>query len=111
MAGAGLVMLFASRVTAPFCASNRPFTDAPLASVMDWLARMLPLNAELAPRVADVPTCQKTLEALAPPARITWLPMAVVNVDAIWNMKTALGSPLASRVRLPSKIPSEESEL
>ena len=111
MLGGGLAMILDASVIAPFSANSLPFTAAPVFSEMDWMARMLPLRTEFAPRVADVPTCQKTLEALAPPARTIWLPAAVVSVVAIWNMKTALGSPLASRVRLPEVILSEETEL
>jgi len=54
---------------------------------------MFPLNMEFVPRVAELPTCQKTLQAEAPLARMMWLPLPVVSVDAIWKMNTAAGSP------------------
>jgi len=54
---------------------------------------MVPCKTEFVPRVAELPTCQKMLEAWAPPARITCRPAVVVRVDAIWKMKTALESP------------------
>ena len=71
------------RVTVPVRADSLPSKVAPAFSVIDSSASMLPLNAELDPKVAEVPTCQKTLKALAPPARITCRPAVVVSVDAI----------------------------
>src|ERR1041385_1086699 len=47
-----------SSVTAAVRASNRPSTEAPVAPVIDASARMLPLNTELTPSVAELPTCQ-----------------------------------------------------
>ena len=58
MAGEGLVMTFACSVTVPSIAASLPLTVAPAPSVMDWFARILPLNADAAPRVAEDPTCQ-----------------------------------------------------
>jgi hypothetical protein len=60
-----------------------------------------PTKTEFVPSVAELPTCQKTLEAVAPPVRITWRPAVVVRLDAIWKMKTALALPWASKVRSP----------
>jgi hypothetical protein len=68
---------------------------------MDVSARMFPLKVEPVPSVAELPTCQKTLQACAPPRRLTLLLDAVMSVDAIWKMKTPLGSPWASSVRVP----------
>ena len=89
----GTVMVLESRVTAPFRAKSRPSTVAPVVAVMEVKARMFPLKTEVVPSVAELPTCQKTLAACAPPLRITWRPDVVVNVDPIWKMKTALASP------------------
>ena len=100
-----------SKVTAPFRAKARPCSVAPVVSVMEVKARMFPLKTEPVPRVAELPTCQKMLAALAPPLRITWRPDVVVRVDAIWKMKTALASPWALRVRSPEEISSEEVDL
>ena len=48
----------------------------------------------LVPIVAELPTCQKTLEAWAPFARITLPTVAVVTrVDPIWKIQTAFASP------------------
>lgn len=56
-----IVIVFVSRVTAPFRASARPSIEALVTSVMEVRARMLPLKLVLPPKVAELPTCQKTL--------------------------------------------------
>jgi len=81
-----------------------------VASVIDVIASMFPLKTEVVPRVAELPTCQKTLAAWALPLRMTWRDV-VVRVDAIWKMKTALASPWASSVRSPDDISSEDVDL
>jgi len=63
----------------------------------------VPLNAVVVPSVAELPTCQKTLHACVPPVRSTVLPVAVVNVEPLWKMKTAFGSPPPLSVRVPVK--------
>jgi hypothetical protein len=62
-AQSALLTTLVSRVTAPFRASSRPLTFAPVVAVMEVRARMLPLNVDPVPRVAELPTCQKTLQA------------------------------------------------
>jgi hypothetical protein len=94
-------MTSVSNVTAPFCANALPCRFTPVVIVIDVNARMFPLNVEYVPRVAELPTCQKMLQAEAPLARITWLPLPVVSVDPIWKMNTAAEFPLASRVSFP----------
>src|SRR5438270_6767487 len=54
----GLVMVLVSRVTAPLRASVRPSTVAPVVTVMEVNARMLPRNVEPVPSVAELPICQ-----------------------------------------------------
>jgi hypothetical protein len=54
----GLVMVLVSKVTAPFRASARPSTVAPVVSVIEVNARMFPRNVEPVPSVAELPTCQ-----------------------------------------------------
>lgn len=100
-----------SNVTAPFRARALPSMTAPVVMVIEVKARMLPLNMELVPKVAELPTCQQTFEAFAPPARITCLPAVVVSEDAIWKMKTALALPWASSVRSPDEIARDEVDL
>src|SRR5438094_1321077 len=86
-------------------------SDLPVVTVMEAKARMFPVNTEPVPKVAELPTCQKTLAALAPPLKITWRPDVVVRVEAIWKMNTAFASPRASSVRSPEEISSEEADL
>ena len=69
---------------------------------------MFPLKEEPVPRVAELPTCQKTLQAWAPPMRFTTLPDAVISVEPTWKTKTALGSPWASSVSVPVSPSAEE---
>src|ERR1041385_5640373 len=67
----GIVMGLESKVTAAVRANKRPSTAAPVVAVMEARARMFPLNTELVPSVAELPTCQKTLAAWAPLIRST----------------------------------------
>ena len=80
-------MVLESSVTAAVRANSRPSTVAPVVTVIEAKARMFPLNTEPVPRVAELPTCQKTLAALAPPLRLTWRPDVVTSVEPIWKMK------------------------
>src|SRR6185503_469062 len=109
--GAGIVIVLESSVTAAVRANSRPSTVAPVVTVMEAKARMLPLNTEPVPRVAELLTCQKTLAALAPPLKITCRPTVVVRVDPIWKMNTAFASPWASSVRSPEEISSDVVDL
>ena len=73
-------MVFVSIVTAPVRASVLPTMFTPVVTVIDAIARMFPLKDENVPRVAELPTCQKTLQASAPLMRLTMLADAVVSV-------------------------------
>ena len=101
VAQVGEVIVSSSRVTAPLRASARPSTVSPVFTEIDVRARMLPLKAEFVPRVAELPTCQNTLQAWAPLVRMTLLAESVMSVDGAWKMKTAFGSPPASSVSDP----------
>ncbi|MBE1598312.1 hypothetical protein H4687_004441 [Streptomyces stelliscabiei] len=90
-----------SSVTAAVCASARPWTSAPVFSVMDARAMMVPTKSEFVPRVAELPTFQNTLQACAPLMSLTLLFEAVISVSVVWKMKTALGSPSALSVSSP----------
>lgn len=105
------VMVLASKATWPFCANARPSSVAPVFSVIEVYASMFPLMIESTSRVAELPTCQKTWQAVAPPLRITLRSTVVINVVGIWKMKTAFGSPWASRVRSPDEISSEDVDV
>lgn len=104
-----LVMTLWSNVTAPLRASARPSIAALVFTVMDSRARMLPLKKELVSMVAELPTCQNTLQACAPLMSETLLVVAVIRVDPILKMKTAFGSPLASRVTVPVRFSDDEA--
>ena len=96
------MIVFVSSVTLPFRASTRPSTVAPCATVMLVNARMVPWMVELVLSVAELLTCQKTLQACAPPVRVTVLELAVTRSDEAWKIQTALASPLS--VRLPIRL-------
>jgi hypothetical protein len=78
----GVVKTFVSRETCPLRASARPSTSAPVWTVIDVRARMVPLKLEAVPKVAELPTCQKTLQALAPLIRMMLLAESVIRVEA-----------------------------
>jgi len=87
-------MLLLSKVTAPFSAMARPFViDEPVVIVTEAAAMMVPWKAVFVPRVAELPTCQKTLPAEAPLVSVTLELLAVVSVLPIWKIKRALEFP------------------
>ena len=98
-------------VTAPVLARARPFKVAPVLNEMDCITKNVPFKSDVVPNVAELPICQKILEACAPPARNTLRPEVVVNADAICIINTALGFPLASNVRSPEDIANEDVDL
>lgn len=77
------VMVVLSSVTTPYRAIRRPSTADEAAAVIEVNAIRLPIRTELLPRLADVPTCQKTLLALAIPARTTREKLPVVKMSVI----------------------------
>jgi hypothetical protein len=97
--GAGTVTVLAFTVAVPAPpaepANILPSTAAPVLMVMLVAARTFPLKMEVTSMVAEVPTCQKTLPAFAPPARMTWELVPVVRVEPILKMKTAFGVALS----------------
>ena len=99
-------MTLVSSVTAPLRARMRPLTLAPVLRVADVRARTVPTNCVPVPSVAELPTCQKTLQGEAPFVSRTELFDPVVRVEPARKTKTALGSPWASRVKAPLS-PSE----
>jgi hypothetical protein len=54
-----------------------------VVAVIDVSARIEPAKAELVPNVAELPTCQKTLQALAPLIRLTTLEELVIRVESV----------------------------
>lgn len=101
----GTVIVLSCNVTAPFWASNRPETVAPVSAATDVSARMLPTNVVELPSVAELPTCQNTLQARAPPVSCTTLADEVINVElGALKMKTAAGLLPASSVSVPVRL-------
>jgi hypothetical protein len=82
---------------------SRLFTE------IDVRARMVPAKSEPVPSVAELPTCQKTLQAWAPLVRMTLVAESVTSVEAAWKMKTAFGSPPAFRVSDPPTSSDEDA--
>ena len=106
----GTVMVSSSRVTAPLRASARPVMVSPVCTVIEVRARILPWKAEPVPMVAELPTCQKTLQAWAPLVRTTELPESVRSVEeGAWKIQTAFGSPPAFRVSAPETSSDDEA--
>ena len=75
-------MVLVSNVIAPLSANTLPSTVALVVRVIDVKARMFPTKAEDVPIVAELPTCQNTLQACAPLVRFTTLFDAGVSVLA-----------------------------
>ena len=67
-------------VTAPLRASSLPPATTPALVVIEVKARIFPRNVVLAPRVAELPTCQKIFAAWAPFIAVTTAEVAVVSV-------------------------------
>jgi hypothetical protein len=65
------VIVLVSSVTAPFWANTRPSTVTPVVTVISVNARMVPRKVEPVPSVAELPTCQKTLQDWAPLIMLT----------------------------------------
>jgi hypothetical protein len=95
------LIVLSSNVTAPLRASIRPLTVAPVFRVIEVRAMRVPTKLVVVPRVADEPTCQKTLHACAPFSSTTLLPEAVVSVEPAWRMKTAPALPPPLSVNAP----------
>jgi hypothetical protein len=102
--------LLVSKVTAPFLAYSPPLELAPVTKVIDVSASTLPTKVVVVPMVAELPTCQKTLQGEAPPIRITEEAVAVVSVEPIWKTQTLLESPWPSRTRAPVSCALVEKE-
>ena len=66
---------------------------------MDWSARTVPWNWARVRIVAELPTCQNTLQAVAPPVMVMREPEPIFRVEAAWNTQTESAVP--ARVRAP----------
>jgi hypothetical protein len=97
----GVMMLSSSRVTAAVLASMRPVMVPRCWTVIESRAMTVPWKVVRVSSTAELPTCQKTLHALAMPVSKMVVPTAVFSAEPTWKMNTALGSPCASRVSAP----------
>jgi hypothetical protein len=100
--------LLVSNVTAPVRANNLPDMLTPVFMVILVSAMIFPLNAVVVPSVAELPTCQNTLQGEALLIRTTDDADAVVSVLPILKTQTALGSPWASSVSAPVNPTEDE---
>ena len=78
-----------SKVTAPLRARMRPLLVAPVLSVILESASKLPIKAVVVPNVAELPTCQNTLQLWPPLITCTAAPLAVVNALPTWKINIA----------------------
>jgi len=103
-AQSGVLMVLLSRVTAAVCASRRPVTVAPVCAVTEARASTVPTKVEWVPRVAELPTCQKTLQDACEVVNLTTLPEPVIKVLEAWKMNTASGAVELSSVTVPVRL-------
>jgi hypothetical protein len=97
----GTVIVLESIVTAPFIANARPSSVAPVSSVTDWVAMIVPAKSVDVPNVADAVTCQNTLHAWAPFSKTTDAEVPVMSVEPAWKIHTELGSFCPFSIRTP----------
>jgi len=81
---ASISLLFSVMVAVS--AKAPPKRAAALPSVTEAWARIAPTKLDPAPKVEDVPTCQKTLQAEAPPVSTTVDPAAVTRLVPTWKI-------------------------
>jgi hypothetical protein len=94
VAHVGMLILFVSRLTCPFLARRRPWICVLVSAVIEVSAMTVPIKLLLTPRVAELPTCQKTLQGvLAQPVVVTVELVEVISVDPVWKIQTAFGFP------------------
>ena len=101
---AGMVIVLVSNVTAPLRASSRPANVAPVWAEIEVRASTVPTKVVVEPKVALLPTCQKTLQAWAPLTSDTTLEEAAPSVLPAWKMNTESGSSCPSRITVPVKL-------
>lgn len=88
-----------SIVTAPFRAKARPNTVAPVVSVIEVKARIFPRRVEFVPRVAELVTCQKTLQYEPPLITLTWLDEPVTRLEVAAARPSPSWRPAAQKIR------------
>ncbi len=96
----GAMIVSSSRVTAPVLASMRPVMMASCWTAIDVRARTLPSKTASVSSVAELPTCQKMLQALMPPLSKIVESTLAVSVEAAWKTNTEFASPARCSVPL-----------
>ena len=105
-----MLTVLVSIVTAPVLPYRPPVVTAPVFSVTEALARMLPRKLVELPSVALLPIRQvmlSLLQGFAPPISTTAELLAVTNVLPVLMIHAAFGLPLASSVSVPVRWISE----
>jgi len=92
-------MVSPAKVMEPSAKARPSTNDVPVTKVIALKAMMFPWKAVPVPRVALLPTAQKTLEAVAVPFKTT--EPAVVRLVPIWKIKQGFAIPLPSKVTAP----------
>jgi len=72
--------------------------------VIEVEAMIVPANVDPVASVAELVTCQKTLQGLAPLMSATRLDDDVINVEVALKIQTELGSFWPSSVRVPVRF-------
>jgi hypothetical protein len=99
-----------SMVTAPLRARTLPATVVSVSRLMLVNARIFPTNVVLVPKVAELPTCQKSLQTCPPlMSRIDEL-LPVMSVLATLNIQTASVLPAPSSVSAPVRAADDEKQ-
>ncbi len=83
---------------------TRPMTFAVVPTPMLTPEKMLPANVLAAPSVAELLTCQYTLQALPPSITTCEAPAVVSVLPVIWNTQTSEGPPVS--VSVPVRSPA-----
>jgi hypothetical protein len=101
-------MVLLINVTAPLRAKALPLRVAALFMVMLWSAMIVPWNVVFVSRVAELVTCQNTLQLRPPPVKATDELGEVVIALPILNTQTSVALPL--RVSAPVNPAVDEKQ-
>lgn len=98
------MITLSSKVIDPPRPKSPPFEMAAVSSVTEAAAKTLPTKMLEVPSVADVPTCQYTWQANAPPLSTTLDPAAVIREVPIWKYQASLDEPVPTSVKAPVRV-------
>jgi len=100
-------MVAESRVTAVW-AKMRPLREEPVLKTTWVFTRKTPSRWDVVPASTYPATCQKTLEAKAPPVRRTCAPLPTMTLPVVLKMKMSEADPL---MVMPLPAPEKETSL